>query len=510
MENSSLEIISKKSNIINFSEYYKKTIESLKYPIKTQNELFANIKNYLKDTKIYKDLKIDKIDNYHELVKKIPTNEYAFYEEYINNIIAGEENYLFKGKPKYYIMTSGTTNANQKIIPYSEKMLDEFKLFQLDFMSIITEILPSINLNSASLSLGAKSVTNFINNIPLGYLSGLLAQNPESIEKNNHYPSNKTLNLDDYSEKFQNIILETIDKDIEIISGIPSQILFLLNELINKSGKKKISEIWPNLSSIIYGGTAVENHIQAINQIVGKELLFLGLYFATECPIACQIPTISSNIKDYYPLFKHALFSFSDPDHPSKAPLAVDEVQLGGEYIINISNYNGFFQYNMKDIVKITQIEPYFGMQIIGREGLNLNISAERVSYISIIEAIAQFKNEVTSDLEHFFVYPVIEENSAFYKWILFSDNLKDTEENKLANILDEILINQCVRYKECRKDYKLINFPTVKIVPKYLSSNFFNKNIDKGQFKMRTIFKSENEFVEYAKNNIPDLEKYL
>ncbi|WGL59732.1 GH3 auxin-responsive promoter family protein [Pigmentibacter sp. JX0631] len=510
MENLNLDTISKTNKIINFSENYKEILESLKNPIKAQNKLLEGIKHYLKDSKIYRDLNLDKIVYYHDFVKKIPTNDYSFYEEYVNKIISGEENCLFKGKPEYYLMTSGTTSSSHKIFPYSEKMLEEYKDFQLEFMSIFSENLPSINLNSATLTLSAKSEVSFINGVPVGYLSGLLAQEPHNIQKSNRYPSKKTINLDNYEEKLQHIITETIDKDIQIISGLPSQVLFLLNELIKKSGNKNIKDIWPNLSCIIYGGTAVENHMQALNQIVGKELLFLGVYCATECPIAVQIPSINSNVKDYYPLFKHALISFSDPAHPNKAPLAVDEVQLGGEYIINISNYNGLIQYNMKDIVKITQIEPYLGIQIIGREGVYLNISAERVSYISIIETITQFKNEVKSDLDHFFVYPTVEENSAFYRWVLFSDDLKNIEENKLANIIDEILMNHSVRYKEYRIDHKFINKSEVKIVPKYLSANFFQKNIDKGQFKMRTIFKSREDFTQYTKTNIPDLENYL
>ncbi|APJ04445.1 GH3 family domain-containing protein [Silvanigrella aquatica] len=233
-------------NIINFI-YQNNTIsqnkfgiiESLKNPIAAQEKAFFNLIKNIKDTAIYKELKLDKIKNHYELIKKVPLHDYNFYEKFINKIIAGEENQMFIGKPKYFFSSSGTTN-NSKTIPCSNEIFSVFNQSLTEYLLYLYQNLNDISLESDSISIGAKHTIEEINGVQKGYLSGILATSSSRINK---YPSPEYFQIDNYSERISKIYFEAKDKDIKLITGVPAHIFAFFNEILNLSGKQKIQEI---------------------------------------------------------------------------------------------------------------------------------------------------------------------------------------------------------------------------------------------------------------------------
>ena len=65
---------------------------------------------------------INKNCSISDFQKKTPINDYEDISHFIEKIANGEENVLWKGLPKYFAKTSGTTSG-VKYIPLSKEML---------------------------------------------------------------------------------------------------------------------------------------------------------------------------------------------------------------------------------------------------------------------------------------------------------------------------------------------------------------------------------------------------
>ncbi|APJ04446.1 hypothetical protein AXG55_11215 [Silvanigrella aquatica] len=243
---------------------------------------------------------------------------------------------------------------------------------------------------------------------------------------------------------------------------------------------------------------------------MGKKITCLGFYGASEALMGIEIPEISQGMHSYIPLYNDTVFSFTDVDHPHLPPLSFEELKKEGEYYINISSLSGFIQYALKDCIKITSISPYLTFQVLGRQDADLNLVSERISQKTVTEIIAELQNKIQCHIDHYFVYPIIQENCSYYGWILFSDNISIEKSCLIANIFDELLILRSNNYKKYRLIQNLIAVPKVKIIPKHLIQKYFERNSGKGQFKMKTIFKSHLEFEKFWKSEISDLERYL
>ncbi|KAB8033385.1 GH3 family domain-containing protein [Fluviispira multicolorata] len=478
-------------------------------PMHSQQIAFERIKSQIADTEISKEFKLEKISNVSEFIKKIPIHEFNFFEPYIKKTIEGNFGQMFRGRPECYLTSSATTGTS-KIIPCSKEMLDIFKTFQLELISIMSRCSSKISMSSINISLGAKPFLRNIDDIPQGYLSGIIGISPPEELKKGRFPSAKTFMIDDYSERSLQIYNETKNKDVQIIFGLPCHILNLVHDILNISGKQTLKEIWPNLSAIGYSGTPIENYEQALFTAIGDKVTCVGAYAATEGPMGYEFPELSDGSHTFIPTPEHVVFSFINADHPNSTPLALNELQEGGEYNVNISNLCGLIQYSMKDTIKVIHVKPNLTFKVLGRKDAVLNIASEKVSQNSILQVISNLQNKLNRVIDHFFVYPKIFDQKPRYEWILCSDNLKNITHVQLQNLLDELMMEASQNYKNKRLESGAIQSPSVRIVPAFLTKQYFLQGSGQGQFKMKNAFANKNDFDAFWKEKIPNLEKYL
>ena len=91
-------------------------------PLKAQEKVFSDLLSVLKNTAFGKDHKLDKVNSYEAFKEHIAINDYENLRPYIDRIIAGENNVLWKGRPKYFAKTSGTTSG-VKYIPLTKESI---------------------------------------------------------------------------------------------------------------------------------------------------------------------------------------------------------------------------------------------------------------------------------------------------------------------------------------------------------------------------------------------------
>ena len=100
-------------------------------------------------------------------------------------------------------------------------------------------------------------------------------------------PSWKTNIISDWEEKVDEIINETLNENMTIISGIPSW-LQMYFEKITEITNQKISSVFPNFNLLIYGGVNFEPYNKKFYTLIGKSIDSIEIFPASEGFFAFQ------------------------------------------------------------------------------------------------------------------------------------------------------------------------------------------------------------------------------
>ena len=123
--------------------------------------------------------------------------------------------------------------------------------------------------------------------VPVGRLSGIVAHYVPWYLQSSNYPTFRTNCIDDWEEKIDAIIEETINKNMTLISGIPPWIQMYFERIVARTGKK-ISAVFPSFSLIVFGGVAFDPYKNIFKTLIGKDIPSVETYPSSEGFIAYQ------------------------------------------------------------------------------------------------------------------------------------------------------------------------------------------------------------------------------
>src|SRR6185436_19965045 len=84
-----------------------------------QAKIMEHLVDQARETAFGKDHSFGSIKDYETFKKHVPIRDYEELKPYIERVVAGEADILWKGKPKYLAKTSGTTSGT-KYIPITK------------------------------------------------------------------------------------------------------------------------------------------------------------------------------------------------------------------------------------------------------------------------------------------------------------------------------------------------------------------------------------------------------
>src|SRR5690606_21298090 len=205
-----------------------------------------------------KDHKLGEIKTYEEYKQAIPIRDYEGFRPYIDQIKAGQQNVLWRGKPIYFAKTSGTTSG-VKYIPISKDSIsNHINTARNALLCYMVESGNTGFANGKMIFLSGSPVLERVGSIPTGRLSGIVNHFVPKYLRGNQLPSYETNCIEDWEEKLAKIVDETKNQDMSLISGIPPWMQMYFDWLMEKSGGKKIKELFPNLQVIVHGGVNFE------------------------------------------------------------------------------------------------------------------------------------------------------------------------------------------------------------------------------------------------------------
>ncbi len=417
--------------------------------LKAQDETLQKLLRTASNTAFGKDHQFSKIKNYRDFKANVPIRDYEDLRPYIDRVVAGESDVLWKGKPLYFAKTSGTTSG-VKYIPLSkESMPEHIKAARNALLTYIHETGKADFVNGKMIFLQGSPVLTKKNGINVGRLSGIVAHLVPAYLQKNRLPSYKTNCIEDWEEKVDAIVNETMSEDMTLISGIPPWVQMYFDKLSEKSNHQKIKEIFKNFNLFVYGGVNYEPYRAKIEASIGKKIDSIETYPASEGFIAYQD---SQQDKSLLLLVKAGIFYEFIPadeyynENPTRLSLA--EIELDKNYALILNTNAGLWGYSIGDTIKFVSKNPY-KLVVTGRIKHFISAFGEHVIAEEVEQAILSVANDEEVEITEFTVAPQVnpeEGQLPYHEWFVeFAKAPKDI--NSFSEKVDLALQKKNIYY---------------------------------------------------------------
>src|SRR6201996_9093135 len=414
-----------------------------------QQQTFKLLVERAKQTAFGSDHHFDGIHNYEDFKKNVPVRDYEELRPYIDRVVAGEENILWPGKPAYLTKTSGTTSG-VKYIPISkESMPTHITAARNALLSYIHETGNADFLDGKMIFLQGSPVLADKAGIPTGRLSGIVAHHVPAYLQKNRLPSYDINCIEDWEEKVDAIVDETIKEDMRLISGIPPWCQMYFDRLSAKTGGKKIKDIFPNFKLFVYGGVNYEPYRARIEESIGFAIDSIETYPASEGFIAFQD---SQKEKGLLLLTDSGMFYEFVPaeeffnENPTR--LSLQDVKLDKNYALILNTTAGLWGDSIGDTIKFVSKDPY-RIVVTGRIKHYISAFGEHVIGEEVEQALMSVANEEGVDIVEFTVAPQVNPVKGqlpFHEWFI-EFGKKPVELKALAFKVDQALQKKNIYY---------------------------------------------------------------
>ncbi len=432
---------------------YDKTQTWANNPIVTQQKVFENLIRQAKNTQFGIDHHFDQIKTFEDFTKNVPVRDYEGLKLYVDKVVKGEENILWKGKPLYFAKTSGTTSGAKYIPLTKESMPFHIEAARNAILHYIHETGNTDFVDGKMIFLQGSPILEEKNGVQLGRLSGIVAHFVPKYLQKNRLPSWETNCIDDWETKVNAIVEETFDQNMTVISGIPSWVQMYFEKLQQK-GEKPVGEIFKNFNLFIYGGVNYEPYRAKFENLIGRKVDSIELFPASEGFFAYQdsqkekgmLLLLNSGI--FYEFIKSDEF-FTNLETSEPKRHTIGEVELNVNYVLIISTNAGLWGYNIGDTVQFTSLQPY-RVIVSGRIKHYISAFGEHVIGKEVERALQEAIIGKKISINEFTVAPQITPNEGlpYHEWFIEFENEPENFD-VFAEALDDAMRKQNIYYDD-------------------------------------------------------------
>ncbi|GAA3776998.1 GH3 auxin-responsive promoter family protein [Corallibacter vietnamensis] len=415
---------------------YKKVQKWANNPIETQNKIFQNLISDAAQTQFGKDHDFMSINNHKDFTKRVPIRDYEALKPYVERVVSGEKDILWKGLPIYFAKTSGTTSGVKYIPITKESMPTHIEAARNAILLYIHETGNAKFVNGKMIFLQGSPVLDKKNGVQLGRLSGIVAHYVPKYLQKNRMPSWDTNCIEDWEVKVNAIVDETLPENMTVISGIPSWVQMYF-EKIQERTNKKVGDVFKNFNLFIFGGVNYEPYRAKFESLIGRKVDSIELYPASEGFFAYQdkqdekgmLLQLNSGI--FYEFIKADEFFEENPKR-----ITIKDVEVDVNYVMIISTNAGLWAYNLGDTVMFTSIKPY-RVVVSGRIKHFISAFGEHVIGKEVEQAMQEAINGTDVQVSEFTVAPQINPISGlpYHEWFVEFE----TEPNNILEFAKKI-----------------------------------------------------------------------
>ncbi len=436
----------------------------IKNPFNTQEEQLRLLLSRAGYTVFGKKYDFLKIKTLYHFQQNVPLHDYESLYPYVEQMMQGKSDVLWPGKVKWFAKSSGTTSSKSKFIPVTEEAL-EFNHYQgaKDVLAFYIHNYPDNKLlQGKTLKLGGSRQLLKNQNAYVGDLSAIMIDNMPFWSNMVTVPEKKTALMPDWEKKLDKIIAEALNSKLTGLAGVPSWMLMLLKEVLNRTGKNNILEVWPDLEVFFHGGVSFAPYKEAFQKLFpSPEFHYMEIYNASEGFFALQDQKHSDELLLMlnYGIFYEFIPMQDFKGIHSKNIIPLQEVKTGQNYALVISTNSGLWRYIIGDTVRFTDTRPY-RIKITGRTKHFINVFGEEVVIENTDKAIEKAARQTEALIKEYTLAPVFmqTDRKGAHQWLIEFEKEPDDFE-KFKFLLDKYL-------QEANSDYEAKRYKNLTLEP--------------------------------------------
>ncbi|MCI4642489.1 MAG: GH3 auxin-responsive promoter family protein [Flavobacteriaceae bacterium] len=438
----------------------------IKYPAEVQNEVLMGLLDYAKNTHFGRQYDFKSMKSYEDFAARVPIVNYEGMESLISRARMGEQELFWPSPIKMFAKSSGTTNAKSKFIPVSPESLEDchYKSSK-DLLSIYLNNNENSQLfTGKSLRLGGSKELYESHGSVFGDLSALLIDNMPFWAEFSSTPSNKVSLMSDWDRKLTAVIEESSLENVTSMAGVPSWMLVLLHELLERQGHSHLFEVWDQLEVYFHGGVSFSPYKEQFKKILPrKSFNYYEIYNASEGFFAIQDRNKGGDLLlmlDYGIFYEFIPMDLYESEEEQAIPLS--QVQLHTNYAIVITTNAGLWRYKVGDTMRFTSLNPY-RIRISGRTRHHINVFGEELIIENAEEALKIVSKKTQTDIIEYTAAPIFmkDKEKGGHEWLIEfrtpPENL-----NQFTELLDNALKSLNSDYEAKRYNNMTLNMPVV------------------------------------------------
>ena len=504
-----------------------------------------------KDTEFGKNHHFSEIKSIEEYKKQVPLSHYKDYKDYIDRMRKGETNLITVYPVLHYLCSSGTTGP-QKLIPCTQKSIQA----SMPVVKKQAEKL-SIHKNEKEKTLFMSAFNLDINNVQDQILimsEGFyyFVYKYKIMDFNKYVDKDIMFDPDIIEFLYEKVWCAIVEENIvslesvylygvlqffnyleknykEIISDIRNNRInpekkisdkakkFLLNlkyseerlDFVEKECAKGFENIagriWKNFRFVSgISNKAFKYQNESLDYFIGNVNKDTFVYGLSECLAGLSL---EYNVYEYYIAPTSGFFEFlpfsedeKDKDNNLKETKNYNEVEVGKDYELILTNYSGFYRYRTGDILRIVRNDEKGVFIEFCRRDRSLSFAGEKTNHAHLEEVMEVMHELIPNILDYKLGATIFDNAGTYYLFLCLLDKSKvDLSLDEITKKFDELLGKVNYLYQLFRNQ-KTLGYPKVYLIDAKEYSILFQTEICKKSHNKAKVLLSEQELKEILK----------
>lgn len=469
----------------------KELKENCSNAVKVSEELLMNIIKDNKDTEFGIENNFSDIKSIKDYKEKVPFSTYSAYDGRIKRMMKGEKNLLTVYPVVHYAKTSGSIGV-PKSIPVSENTLKLYDKYTIKMVAaicdeylkktknrelyngkLITTVISKCSVTDSKATYGAVSAAHYryikkdmedIWGIPdfciytdeeFDYLfvKALFALKNSQIVGLDGPFSTALYDFFYYIKRNWNVLCEAIrlgdiPSDIDMPEHVRKEICSVLQPDEKRAEELTavfeagfdtpvVKRIWPHFEYVnCIGAATFGAYIDKLKEYIGDIPISNYVYTSSEALMAV---VTCMNSTEYTLIPEAGYFEFipADSDVEDMASLQtqtlnLNELEVGKDYEIIITNLSGLYRYMIGDVITVLGYEgesPKIRFKY--RTSQTINMAGEKTSMVCITDAIEHLEKEMNITIPDYSIYADYDSDPGRYILLMESNEHVEKEQYK-------------------------------------------------------------------------------
>ncbi len=423
-------------------------------PVRAQELQLRRLVKKAQATRFGRDHGFEQIDSVSSFQRAVPIRTYeALWDDYLRASYPVFDSLTWPGRIPYIALSSGTTQGPTKYIPVSWEMVRSNRRAASASLAWHVARRTGSNLFDGRFCVlgGSTDLETVAPGVRQGDLSGIAAVEVPRILRPHAFPPLELALESDWDTKISRLAVAACDLRITLVSGVPSWLLEFFQQILGRTGKSTIAEVWPHLELVVHGGVKFDPYREAFRALIGSnDVGFQEVYPSSEGFIAFGDPATGL----LRLAFDHGIFyefiKVSELDDQAPARHWLGTVEPGVNYAIVVSTCAGMWAHLIGDTVRFESLSPPL-LTFTGRTRYSLSAFGEHLINEEVEEAISRVLEESGGVLRDWHLGPVFSSSRMGHHMLVVEFDADPPDPTGFRDSLDRYLCRRNADYQAHR-----------------------------------------------------------